>query len=108
VNDVTTAEYFSRRAGKQEIQKTSISGGVSNVYVPNQPFPIQATSNQNSNINLVLEDNLSVTNLYSANPNSLFLFYSGQAMPTICQKLQYDEDELFKERFDMNPMHTGK
>jgi len=78
VNDVTTTEYFSSRAGRHEVDKSPTS------------------------------NNLPVSKIYDANPDTQFLFFEGQAMPTICEKLRYDEDDPFLSRADENPMQKGK
>lgn len=104
VSDNTTAEYFSRRAGQHEREKTSFSTGSS--MSNGELFPSNTTSG--SNTNLVWEDSLPVAKLYDACPDTLFLFFEGQAMPTICEKLRYDEDDLFASRADKNPMHVEK
>lgn len=51
---------------------------------------------------------LPVSKLYDTYSDDLYLFYGGQAMPTKCQKLQYDKDMPFMERAAPNPMHSVK
>ena len=119
VNDVTTAEYFSRRAGKQEIPKQTLSSsnGVSGEAMYGT---IQIFNNANSSsINFVLEDALSVTNIYNAPEYGLFLFFAGQAMPVRCIKIKYDlpfssspkqthqHPYPFSSRAKPNPMYSS-
>jgi type IV secretion system protein VirD4 len=108
VNDVTTAEYFNRRSGREEKPKTSFSSSSSTTAEPQYGI-IQTINNTNSNTtNFVLEDNLPVTNLYNANPDSIFLFCAGQSIPVLCPKLFYDIDSAFTGLFDPNPMQGEK
>jgi type IV secretion system protein VirD4 len=102
VNDVTTAEYFSRRAGQCEKEKvthnnvgTSCLGPDGNTYYPGST----------ASITRVWEDSLPVSALYDAYSDDLYLFYGGQSRPTICQKLFYDKEMPFKERATPNPMN---
>jgi type IV secretion system protein VirD4 len=98
VNDVTTAEYFNRRASKYKTTKESESKS------PNPQYPsIPITS---TNKSWVWEDRLPVAKLYNAPLNTLFIFYEGRASPLICNKIRYDKDEPFKDRADENPMHV--
>lgn len=94
VNDVTTAEYFSRRAGQGKVNKDTVT------RVDNQNDTTSTTS--------VWEDNLPVSKLYDTHSDELFLFCGGQAKPKQCQKIMYDEDSPFKERAAPSPMHPVK
>jgi type IV secretion system protein VirD4 len=104
VNDVTTTEYFSRRAGQHEVNKTTENKGYSCDKLNVNKFPISNSTSTAS----VWEDSLPVSKFYNANPDTLFLFYEGQAEPTKCQKLMYDKDMPFASRADENPMHVEK
>jgi len=101
VNDVATAEYFSKRAGRQEVQKTAFSMGRSS----GDWELFRSSSNSSANTQLVWEDTLPVSSLYNADPEKLFLFLEGRAEPVQCRKLRYDKDEPFKGRASGNPMH---
>lgn len=103
VNDATTAEYFSRRAGQYERDKVTESIG--NNYLNGQWIP--STNSSSSNTTKVWDNSLPIANLYNAFPNTLYLFNAGQAMPISCQKLQYDTDEPFRHRAGANPMHIN-
>jgi type IV secretion system protein VirD4 len=100
VNDVETAEYFSKRAGRKEVTKTSQSQGRST-----QGFSLFGNTHESSNTSDVWEDSLPVSDLYNAKPDTLFLFLEGKAEPIEVPKLRYDFDEPFKSRADKNPMH---
>ena len=99
VNDVTTAEYFSLRAGKGDRWKTS--------HITETNIGTNAKS-RNESSNLVREDNLPVIDFYCAKPNEVFLFYGGQAIPEICNKALYDQYSPYKERAKSNPMYKGE
>jgi type IV secretion system protein VirD4 len=105
VNDVTTAEYFSRRAGQCEKKKSTFNkvGYHCLDMHDNTIYPGGTES-----VSYVLEDSLPVSQLYDAYSDDLYLFYAGQSMPTTCQKLLYDQDEPFKGRASPNPMHVVK
>jgi hypothetical protein len=102
VNDATTAEYFSRRAAKQEVEKESV--GSSNSF-----SPLQKGGGLNfggsTNRSLAWDDTLPVANLYGSRPDSLFVFMEGVAPPEQLRKVCYDLEEPFKSRADKNPMH---
>ncbi|MEI6707720.1 MAG: type IV secretory system conjugative DNA transfer family protein [Methylococcales bacterium] len=99
VNDVTTADYFNRRAGKEEVRKTTSKAET------DESNGETRRHHSNTTTNMVWEDSLPVTTLYNAPPYTLFLFFSGQAMPTVCTKLMYDHDSSFKARAAPHPMH---
>lgn len=125
VNDVTTAEYFSRRAGKEEVDK--ITG-------ENVTFNVNGRDRKHTNTfsKRVWEDSLPVSDIYGEKndviidkdnpryyyynkmcrykvlPSTLLLFLEGRAKPILCQKFQYDINYPFKERADPNPMHREK
>jgi type IV secretion system protein VirD4 len=103
VNDVTTAEYFSRRAGQSEEEKEMINNVVDSPIAPGGGTYYPGS---NKSIIKVWQDSLPVSKLYDAYSDDLYLFYGGQAAPTKCRKLQYDEDSPFKERASKNPMHV--
>jgi len=103
VNDVATAEYFSKRAGRQEVQKTAFSMGRSE----GDWELFRSSSNSSANTQWVWEDSLPVSSLYNADPEKLFLFLEGRAEPVQCRKLRYDRDEPFKGRASGNPMHKS-
>ena len=102
VNDVTTAEYFSRRAGQYIWGKSTNTNGYQ--WVNGIRYP----ANETTSITSAWEDSLPVSELYDAGSNEMFLFCGGQAKPKQCQKLLYDEDSPFKERAAPNPMHPVK
>lgn len=99
VNDVTTAEYFNRRAGKYEKVKINSVEGQSTGYM-------NVTKNSSDTKSWVWEDRLPVAKLYNAKPNTLFIFYDGRASPLICNKVRYEKDVPFMDRADENPMHV--
>jgi type IV secretion system protein VirD4 len=105
VNDVTTAHYFSRRAGQSQVSKETENGyfdihpslGGERVFI-----------GKSASITRVWENSLPVSRLYEASPDDVFLFYEGQSKPTQCQKVFYDIDEKFSEQANKNPMHVDK
>ena len=94
VNDVTTAEYFSKRAGKKLVERTSHSQGGS-----------LATTNTGTNTSQLWEDALPVSELYQAHPDRIFLVMEGKNEPVRASKIFYDLDEPFRSRAGRNPMH---
>ena len=94
VNDVTTAEYFSKRAGKKLVERTSHSQGGS-----------LATTNTGTNTSQLWEDALPVSELYKAHPDRIFLVMEGKDEPVRASKIFYDLDEPFRSRAGRNPMH---
>ena len=105
VNDVTTAEYFSRRAGQAQVSKHTDNG----TFHPTGHFGGgEYFSRNNTSISDVWEDNLPVSVLYEASPDDMFIFYEGLSKPIQCQKLLYDIDSIFQGRADVNPMHVDK
>jgi type IV secretory pathway TraG/TraD family ATPase VirD4 len=105
VNDVTTAEYFSRRAGQCETKKSTFNNvGYHCLDMNGKTFYPGGTES----ITTIWEDSLPVSKLYDAYSDDLYLFFGGQSMPTTCQKLLYDQDEPFKGRASPNPMHVVK
>ncbi|POZ49671.1 type IV secretory system conjugative DNA transfer family protein [Methylovulum psychrotolerans] len=102
VNDATTAEYFSRRAGQYERDKTTISNSRSQNDTGGW---VTLSESYSSNTSSVWDDRLSVTEIYDSPSDILYLFYAGRARPKVCKKLQYDTDDPFCSRADKNPMH---
>jgi type IV secretion system protein VirD4 len=105
VNDVTTAEYFSRRAGQCEKEKVTNNNVVNNCLGPGGDTYYPGS---NASVTRVWENSLPVSKLYDAFSDELYLFLGGKSMPIICQKLVYDTDTPFKERASPNPMHVLK
>ena len=105
VNDVTTAEYFSRRAGQCEKEKTTYHNVQFSCIGPREEKQYPGST---ASITLTLEDSLPVSKLYDVYSDDLYLFFGGQAMPTMCKKLFYNQDMPFKERASPNPMHAVK
>lgn len=103
VNDVTTADYFSRRAGQCEREKVTHNNVGNSCLDPggNTYYPHSTAS-----ITMAWENSLPVSKLYDAFSDDLYLFYGGQSMPTKCQKILYDKDMPFKERAAPNPMNV--
>jgi type IV secretion system protein VirD4 len=103
VNDVTTAEYFSRRAGQCEKLKVTYNNGGNACLGPGGQKHYPGDTNSTT---LAWEDSLPVSTLYDALPDNLYLFYGGQSMPVMCRKLRYDQETPFKERATPNPMNA--
>jgi type IV secretion system protein VirD4 len=99
VNDVTTAEYFNRRAGKYEKVKINLAEGQSVGHM-------NVSKSSSDTKSWVWEDRLPVSKLYNAKPNTIFIFHEGRASPLICNKVRYNKDEPFMERADENPMYV--
>ena len=94
VNDVATAEYFSKRAGQRQVSKVSHSQGSS-----------LGNSQSGTNISEVWEDTLPTSELYAAHTNRIYVFAEGKSEPVRAFKLFYDLNEPFKNRAAHHPMH---
>ena len=99
INDVTTAEYFSRRAGQSETYKITRNEQTNH----NNNGTYRSTSTTPT-----MENNLSVATLYDTGSDEIYLFYNGQAKPTKCHKLLYDLDAPFVDLSKPNLMHVEK
>lgn len=95
VNDVATAEYFNKRAGKKLIERISHSQGGS-----------LASTNAGTNTSQLWEDALPVCELYQAPADSIFLVIEGKTEPVRANKIFYDLHEPFCSLADSNPMLT--
>lgn len=102
VNDATTAEYFSKRAARQEVEKESFSSSHS-------LSPLQRGAGLNFGGNtsksMVWDDTLPAANLYGASQDTIFVFMEGLAPPEQLKKIYYESEEPFKSRAGRNPMH---
>jgi type IV secretion system protein VirD4 len=113
VNDVTTAKYFSERAAKDLVTRTSYSQGSSSGNsnpsgLLNPGHSSQSSgSSSSSNTSQVWEDSLPVRNLYGERPTWGFIFLEGYAEPVKIYKNSYDLFPPFNKRADPHPMHKG-
>lgn len=94
VNDVTTAEYFSKRAGKtvkRLFSGSSASGG--------------SGSSSTRGWTESVQDILPVEDMYNQWGTSAYVFFEGKAPPLIVQKSNYDAGRLpWSDRAANNPM----
>lgn len=98
VNDVETAEYFCKRAGKKLVSRDSQSWNNS---------LLGTTGDVRTSRSEHFEDVLPEGDLYQATPDTIFLFAEGRAEPIRGRKLFYDLQKPFNELADKNPMHKG-
>lgn len=122
VNDVETAKYFSERAGRELVPRTSKTESTnentsSGVSKPSSFFGSAdsrdssgTTSGTSTSYNTRenWEDSLPVSTLYNADADCAFVFLEGMAKPVRIVKMYYDLIEPFRSRADSNPMHSGR
>jgi len=85
VNSVETAEYFSRRAARRIVEKTTHHKNPS-------------TGNESKTTSEHWEDALPVSDIYELPEDQLFIFRQGKAMPDKAKKLAAWRDDPFKYR----------
>jgi len=110
VNDVETAEYFSRRAGKNMVSRNSESWKAplfGKIPVLNSGMLFGTASDLRISSSQVMEEALPEGDFYQADPHSIFLFVEGRSEPLKGHKLFYDLQRPFDQMADKNPMHTG-
>jgi type IV secretory pathway TraG/TraD family ATPase VirD4 len=110
VNDVETAEYFCKRAGKKLISRNSESWKAPlfrKVPLLNSAALFGTADDMRISQSQTMEDALPEGEFFQADPNSIFLFAEGRSEPIKGQKLYYDLQKPFNQRADKNPMHTG-
>lgn len=97
VNDVTTAEYFSKRAGKTVKQRWSWSSSSTGGEKP--------SSSSGHSRSESVEDILPVEDIYNLHGSSGYVFFEGKAPPLIAFKSNYDDKRLpWWDRAAANPM----
>jgi type IV secretion system protein VirD4 len=97
VNDVTTAEYFSKRAGKTIKHLWSWSSSSTSGE--------RASSTSGHSKSESIQDILPVEDIYNLRGDSGYVFFEGKAPPLIALKSNYDDKRLpWHGRAAENPM----
>jgi len=101
VNDVTTAEYFSKRAGKTIKHLFSSSSS----FTSNTGEKSSSSSTSGHSKSESIQDMLPVEDIYNLHGSATYVFFEGKAPPLIAIKSNYDDKRLpWHGRAAVNPM----
>jgi type IV secretion system protein VirD4 len=89
VNDDTTADYFSKKAGEYGVPVEGSSGGIKNTSFQRVPF-------------------LTPQAFYGMNGNVSLNFVQGLSFPVLCNRQGYYDSPIFSQRWFTTPQHDAR